>query len=32
MSEPQKKKPAMTTLDQLKNLTVIVADTGDFEC
>lgn len=31
MSEPQKKKPAMTTLDQLKNLTVIVADTGDFE-
>ncbi|VDI52273.1 transaldolase [Mytilus galloprovincialis] len=31
MSEPQTKKSAMTTLDQLKELTVIVADTGDFE-
>lgn len=31
MSEPQKKKAAMSTLDQLKKLTVIVADTGDFE-
>ncbi|XP_052086872.1 transaldolase-like [Mytilus californianus] len=31
MSEPQNKKSAMTTLDQLKELTVIVADTGDFE-
>lgn len=31
MSEPEKKKTAMTTLDQLKKMTVIVADTGDFE-
>lgn len=31
-SEPQSKKSKMSsTLDQLKQLTTIVADTGDFE-
>lgn len=32
MSEPQTKKTKITSaLDQLKALTTIVADTGDFE-
>lgn len=31
MSEPQTKRQAVTALDQLKALTVVVADTGDFE-
>lgn len=31
MSEPQTKKTKVSTLDQLKALTTIVADTGDFE-
>jgi hypothetical protein len=31
MSEPQSKKQAMSSLDQLRELTTVVADTGDFE-
>ncbi|XP_033740159.1 transaldolase-like isoform X1 [Pecten maximus] len=31
MSEPQTKRQALTALDQLRDLTVVVADTGDFE-
>lgn len=32
MTEPESKKTkTLTTLDQLKTLTTIVADTGDFE-
>jgi len=31
MSEPDKKRQALSTLDNLKNITVVVADTGDFE-
>ncbi|KAL0126336.1 hypothetical protein PUN28_005019 [Cardiocondyla obscurior] len=31
MSEPQSKKRNMSSLDQLKGLTTVVADTGDFE-
>lgn len=31
MSEPQTKKTKVSALDQLKALTTIVADTGDFE-
>lgn len=30
-AEPQSKKTKMTSLDQLKAFTTIVADTGDFE-
>lgn len=31
MTEPNAKIQAMSTLDQLKNFTTVVADTGDFE-
>lgn len=31
MSEPQTKKTKVSALDQLKAITTIVADTGDFE-
>jgi len=31
MSEPEAKKQKMSSLTQLKNLTTVVADTGDFE-
>lgn len=31
MSEPQTKKTKVSALDQLKAMTTIVADTGDFE-
>lgn len=31
MTEPSPKKPKMSALSQLKNFTVVVADTGDFE-
>lgn len=31
MSEPQAKRQAMSSLEQLRELTVVVADTGDFE-
>lgn len=30
-TEPQAKKAKMSSLDQLKSFTTIVADTGDFE-
>lgn len=31
MSEPEVKKQKMSSLAQLKNCTIVVADTGDFE-
>lgn len=31
MTEPSSKKSKMSALAQLKNFTVVVADTGDFE-
>lgn len=31
MGEPESKKAALSALDQLKNETIVVADTGDFE-
>ena len=31
MSEPQVKRQAISALDQLKKMTTVVADTGDFE-
>jgi len=31
MTEPSPKKSKISSLSQLKNFTVVVADTGDFE-